>query len=159
MNERPAQQTLWILWIALLMSHFILAGVGFFLHSTRGSAASEAMPLVIPLLAIAAVNALGSLFVNLVLAGPDKFRAWTRGLKAKGESREKAHSSLIMRLQQRMILGSALAESVTILGFILFFLNQISPSLFLIFVAAGVALHCVGFPKLNMLQDSLRAEY
>jgi hypothetical protein len=152
--------TVWIQWGALLISQLIIAGVGFYLRSQKGFEPNpEGHPLLLPLTVVAGMAGVASLFVNLVLTNSEKVGAWASESKAQGEAFEAARKKMLMRFQQRMSVGSALAEAVTIFGFVLFFTGQIPPLYFIGFVAVGVILHLIGFPKLGLLDEALRQEY
>lgn len=160
MAAAPTLVTPWILWGALLMSHLILGGVGFFLSQSRPPDFSpQSSQLFLPLLALAVMTGIASLFVNLVLNNSEKIQNGVAELRQNGTDRQKTFLIVLQRLVQKLVLGSALAESVTIFGFVLFFTGQIPLFRFFAFVAAGLVLHLIGFPKTATLQESLQKEF
>ena len=152
--------TPWILWVALLMAQITMAAVGFVVRrDSSGDFSSEGISLILPLGLVASLAGLASLFINFVLIQPEKMRDWARESREKGENFDRAQGALLQRYYPRMVVACALAESVTIFGFVLFFLRQISPTYFFAFVGVGLALHLFCYPKLSQVREALDSEY
>jgi len=151
---------LWIVWVAILVGQLVIGGVAFVvIEGGGGGMPGLGSPLLIPLIAMAGLLGLVAAAVHLVLNSEDKIRETARALRAQGASFEATKAKLYLSYQQKMIMGLALGEGVTIFGFILAFLRQISLNTFLIFLSLGILLHLAGTPKAGTLHRVLLEEY
>lgn len=141
-----------ILWGALCFSHVILGGVLWFVRFGPSAAPFEGHPppMFAPLFAVVAFAEAAVSFVLPKL----QFKAAAEKLKLKGRPTEEQIFRLLPTAQTGMILGLALCESITLLGFVLGFLGA-PPLHFLPFFAAGLLLALPRFPTENWLLAQL----
>ncbi|MFO1520176.1 MAG: hypothetical protein U1F57_11015 [bacterium] len=154
-SNPPPSANLWIIWGALLASHFVNLAV----ILIRPDFVQPRNVLFFALAALAVVMGLASLAISQVMTGGAKIRSWAQEYREKGEKREMAKEMMLERLTKTSIFGWALSEAVTIYGLALSFLGQAPRPVFFIFLAGGVLCHLLGWPKVSSVEEALQAEY
>ncbi|TAK29432.1 MAG: hypothetical protein EPO40_10495 [Myxococcaceae bacterium] len=176
----PALMTQRILWLALLTSNFLYVGVLFYLRANRGG---QSLPAIDPTLAPAfAVVALGvsaaslllprRLYASFAASAPIEIRDGVKedpmgalqGFRRPAPSErlfadaDAARRAALLRNQSPFIVGMALAESVSLLGFVLGFLGA-GEAIFLPFFAVGIALQATRFPTMVAIERAFEAAH
>jgi hypothetical protein len=180
MNPSPALHTQRILWISLLASNALYLGVLFYLRAARGG---QPFPPIDPALAPAfAVVALGVSAASVLLprrlyaaftpSAPVETREDVKddplgamqGFRRPAPSErvfvdaDAARRIALQRNATPFIVGMALAESVSLLGFVLGFLGA-GEAIFLPFFAVGVALQAARFPTMAAIERAFEAAH
>lgn len=160
-----------ILWVALLSSPALFLVVGYLVVQERQEVLTPE-PLLLPVLAATALgSAMASVLLPRVLLrpallglrlpltdapapGPSRGRRRTRRFTDSSSARSK----LLATVQTHFILGMALAESVALQGFVLWFLGF--PFIYAApFFAVSWGLMLVKFPRLPHYEQELEAAY
>ena len=178
MRPPPNYHTLRIFWVALLVSNAIYMGVVFFLRAGRAAAETQSDPRsMAPAFALVALG----LAVASVLLPP---RLYAAGVSARPVATRDDVKSDPMGAQQGFrrpaptervfaapaaargvalaaylppfIVGMALAEAVSLLGFVLGFLGA-APWMFLPFFGVGIALQATRFPTVSGVERAFGA--
>nr|MBK7068097.1 hypothetical protein [Deltaproteobacteria bacterium] len=176
----PALMTQRILWFALLTSNVLYVGVLFYLRANRGG---QSLPAIDPMLAPAfAVVALGvsasslllprRLYASFASSAPIEIRDGVKedpmgalqGFRRPAPSErifadtDAARRAALLRNMTPFIVGMALAEAVSLLGFVLGFLGA-GEATFLPFFAVGVALQATRFPTMVAIERAFEAAH
>ncbi len=169
-----------ILWVALLTSNFLYIGVLFYLRANRSG---QSLPAIDPMMAPAfAAVAVGIAAASLLLprrlyassagSSPIETRDGVKedpmgalqGFRRPAPSErifadaDAARSAALVRNMSPFIVGMALAESVSLLGFVLGFLGA-AETIFLPFFAVGIALQATRFPSMAAIERAFEAAH
>lgn len=177
MRPPPSLQTLRILWFALLTSNVLYVAVLLFLRANRQGPAPVPDPMLAPAFALAALG----LAATSVLLPPRLYASAAaattvatredikddpmgaqQGFRRPAASERifadasLARSAALGAYMSPFIVGMALAEAVSLLGFVLGFLGG-AAVVFLPFFVVGVALQASRFPALPTVERAFEA--
>lgn len=168
-----------ILWVALLTSNFLYIGVLLYLRANRGG---QSLPAIDPMMAPAfAAVAVGIAVASLLLprrlyasaaSAPIEIRDGVKedpmgalqGFRRPAPSErifadaDAARSAALVRHMSPFIVGMALAESISLLGFVLGFLGA-AETIFLPFFAVGIALQATRCPSMAAIERAFEAAH
>lgn len=176
----PALTTQRILWAALLTSNVLYVGLLFYLRANRGG---QSLPAIDPMMAPAfAAVALGisaasvllprRLYASATAAAPIEVRDGVKedpmgslqGFRRPAPSErvfadtDAARRAALVHNMTPLIVGMALAESVSLLGFVLGFLGA-GEAIFLPFFAVGIGLQVPRFPTMLAIERAFEAAH
>lgn len=180
MNPSPALRTQRILWIALLTSNALYLGVLFYLRAARGGPPLAPIdPALAPAFAAVALGVSAAsvllprrIYATVAASAPVETREDVKddplgamqGFRRPAPSErvfadaDAARRLALQRNATPFILGMALAESVSLLGFVLGFLGA-GEATFLPFFAVGIALQASRFPTMAAIERSFEAAH